>query len=1003
MDDLLDLDFASSNSIKPTKPNPQAGYGGRSAFDYLAGSSASARAPTPAMPLQPTRTPTPSQQAKQQPKPAGGDAFAGLFGTSPASAPQQQDKGLSMAERLQTTSSASFGAYGRGAAGGTNFIGGFANGTGSRAGSPANLSQPIRAASPAVKSPSLLPPTSVPSRSSTLSPSPAPAIAVSTKPSDPWDFDMLSSSIPAKPTSSSPAPADDLFDMGFESLPSSRPAPTSTASPPSQAADDFDLLDAFAAPASRAPPAPSPAAAPSSSANPPLRNGASSPPPHILGHLVEMGFSPAAARKALASPAAKKADGSFDVEAAVDTLMGGSGAGPASRGEEQREEPVLDEVERRRRERQKRDEDEWGEEENVKIGRRRSWEFEDDDRAAEQREREALERRKRKAAAEKEKQQQAGESSAAPAPGGPSRLRPRERNGERPSAAAGEEPIDPAVVLQQQAQAALAQAQKLGFSAFKTASSFWGQGKEVLQKKIEEQRQAARVAAGLPGGSGERGEGGVAHNGRPKWWRQGMELDGEEGGDVGNGKGRADEAGPPPTSFKDSDDEGEMLPQRPQPPRSRPPPPKQQQAPPAPAAAPASSEYRSPFRRAKAAPSPAPAATPEGDLLSASSAPPPSSARSSAVAPPPSRSPAPSPAPRSPSRSFPPRPPIPVSPSSLSSALAHKETGNAYFKLGRFGDASIAYSLALDALPPHWIGRVPLLNNRAQSRLRSGEEKMAAEDCGEALGILLLPYGPKSTPERFEADVLPALEGEGANLSAEVVKLTGGTSVDLRDQLGKALGRRAKALEATEKWKNAGEDWDRLLRLGEEKVVVAAGGRKLVNEGSARCRKMLGGGGGPSSSPSASTPSRPTPSAASKPRPAAAAAARPRPPPVPVQGSGDAVRALQASQRAAAEEDDLRHALKDTVEAKILAWKGGKETNLRALIASLEDVLWPELGWKKVGMHEVIGEGQVKVKYVRAIAKVHPDKLNVNNTTVEQRMIAGLVFATLNEAWNATK
>jgi hypothetical protein len=30
-------------------------------------------------------------------------------------------------------------------------------------------------------------------------------------------------------------------------------------------------------------------------------------------------------------------------------------------------------------------------------------------------------------------------------------------------------------------------------------------------------------------------------------------------------------------------------------------------------------------------------------------------------------------------------------------------------------------------------------------------------------------------------------------------------------------------------------------------------------------------------------------------------------------------------------------------------------------------------------------------------------QLNVNNTTVEQRMIAGLVFAALNDAWNANK
>ena len=76
-------------------------------------------------------------------------------------------------------------------------------------------------------------------------------------------------------------------------------------------------------------------------------------------------------------------------------------------------------------------------------------------------------------------------------------------------------------------------------------------------------------------------------------------------------------------------------------------------------------------------------------------------------------------------------------------------------------------------------------------------------------------------------------------------------------------------------------------------------------------------------------------------------------------------------------EDQQKHELKDVVDARILAWKGGKETNLRALIASLENVLWPELGWQKVGMHELITPSQVKIRYTKAIAKLHPDKVRL--------------------------
>ena len=200
----------------------------------------------------------------------------------------------------------------------------------------------------------------------------------------------------------------------------------------------------------------------------------------------------------------------------------------------------------------------------------------------------------------------------------------------------------------------------------------------------------------------------------------------------------------------------------------------------------------------------------------------------------------------------------------------------------------------------------------------------------------------------------------------------------------------------------------------------------MVSEGVARCRKMLATGG--SASPSVSSLGNVSAVAARRAQQGSSTPTRPKPSisasaPV-VQGSGDAVRALQAASAAASAEEDLRLSLKDSVDARITAWKGGKEANLRALIASLENVLWPELDWKKVGMHELISEGQLKVRYVRAIGKVHPDKvsgqisfsspsaadvprlshqLNVNNTTVEQRMIAGGVFAGLNDAWNAHK
>lgn len=88
---------------------------------------------------------------------------------------------------------------------------------------------------------------------------------------------------------------------------------------------------------------------------------------------------------------------------------------------------------------------------------------------------------------------------------------------------------------------------------------------------------------------------------------------------------------------------------------------------------------------------------------------------------------------------------------------------------------------------------------------------------------------------------------------------------------------------------------------------------------------------------------------------------------------------LRQTNRAQEEEDQRRYELKDAIDEKLSTWRKSKENNLRALIASLETVLWPELGWQKVGMHELVTPSQVKIRYMKAIAKLHPDKVNQLN------------------------
>ena len=97
--------------------------------------------------------------------------------------------------------------------------------------------------------------------------------------------------------------------------------------------------------------------------------------------------------------------------------------------------------------------------------------------------------------------------------------------------------------------------------------------------------------------------------------------------------------------------------------------------------------------------------------------------------------------------------------------------------------------------------------------------------------------------------------------------------------------------------------------------------------------------------------------------------------PGPESANSEALEALRAATSAAEAEENERYELKDSVDARLTAWKGGKESNIRALIASLDSILWPELGWQKVGMHELVSNAQVKSRYTRAIARLHPDKV----------------------------
>ncbi|KAI8343208.1 hypothetical protein BC941DRAFT_448029 [Chlamydoabsidia padenii] len=315
--------------------------------------------------------------------------------------------------------------------------------------------------------------------------------------------------------------------------------------------------------------------------------------------------------------------------------------------------------------------------------------------------------------------------------------------------------------------------------------------------------------------------------------------------------------------------------------------------------------------------------------------------------PPPSK-PAPKPAPPPPkpatSRSV-----VEASSINLTSATNHRQKGNALYKLGQFADAEIEYTHAIDQLPSGHDHLILLGNNRAMTRLKTGHYKQCIEDCDVVL------------------DLTAAIQ-HGTIISQGGIEIIG------RDHTIKALYRKSEAFEHLEKYQQALDTYHELIKW--EGTT-----NSKVNQAMARCRRIL----------------QPPPQ---QKKPTTTTAPRQRS----TNGYGDskAVSAMRA-QAAQQEADDAERLAKtDQVNDKLAKWKQGKESNLRALLATLDTVIWADANWKSIQISELIQPKKCKINYLKAIGKVHPDKLP-SSVTVEQRMIASGVFSTLNEAWDSFK
>jgi hypothetical protein len=221
------------------------------------------------------------------------------------------------------------------------------------------------------------------------------------------------------------------------------------------------------------------------------------------------------------------------------------------------------------------------------------------------------------------------------------------------------------------------------------------------------------------------------------------------------------------------------------------------------------------------------------------------------------------------------------------------------------------------------------------TNIKVGEPKAAVADADAALAIIGISHG------EGEKIATGGIEGEK----------------DMKEFYGKALMRKAEALENMEKWGDAHQVW-------KEAVQNGVGGAISIS-GRNRCEKAASGSNKAAPArapPPARKPAAPRPSAMSD---LGGVAAK----------DSEAVKRMKAANAAAERADDEKFALTDQVDAKLITWKGTKSDNLRALLGSLDKVMWPEAGWNKVSMGDLVMPNKVKIVYMKAIAKVHPDKV----------------------------
>jgi tetratricopeptide (TPR) repeat protein len=284
-----------------------------------------------------------------------------------------------------------------------------------------------------------------------------------------------------------------------------------------------------------------------------------------------------------------------------------------------------------------------------------------------------------------------------------------------------------------------------------------------------------------------------------------------------------------------------------------------------------------------------------------------------------------------------------------------RKQGNFFFNKGQYSEAEHAYSLSIGSLPAGHGDLVLLCNNRAAARLKQGKYQDCLADCSLAID----------------------LARKNMNSNAPMTTLMRGASTNMKAQLIKALHRKASALEGLCLFEAA-------IQVYEEYVRLDGSRSAQVTQGIIRCQQALLDSKKKQQQQQQQQSWKPATSTDDNttafpdidfnmfiPKPASQFSQAQ----LDEINKSKAVKEMRDREKQKEAEEAERLGKEDKVNAQISVWKTGKDKNLRALLGSLELILWPGVQWKGVMMSELLEPKKCKITYMKAIAKVHPDKV----------------------------